>query len=215
MDRECEDVDALLAATGARYVWGHSSGGLVALQAALTLPRVRKVAVYEPPLSSHGSIATSWILRFDREVARGKVASALVTFVKADKLVPAFLPRWLLVPLIALYLRREKRKVEPPDVPMEVLIPTQRFDGLLVGEMDSSLRSFTEMRKDVLLMGGQKSPAFLREILDALEETLPLVRRVEFRGVGHVAPIDRDDPERVGEELRRFFSDPDGLPDGR
>lgn len=210
---ECEDVDALLAATGARFVWGHSSGGLVALRAALTLPRVRKVAVYEPPLSMRGSISTSWIPRFDREVARGKVASALVTFVKADKLVPAFVPRWLLVPLIALYLRREKRKVEPPDVPMEDLIPTQRFDGLLVGEMDSSLGSFAGMRKDVLLMGGQKSPAFLREILDALEETLPHARRVELPGVGHEAPIDRGDPERVGEELQTFFSGPDGFSD--
>jgi pimeloyl-ACP methyl ester carboxylesterase len=213
MDRECDDLDALLAMTDARLVWGHSSGGLIALRAALTLPQVRKVAVYEPPLSEHGSISTSWIPRFDREVARGKIASALVTFVKADKLVPAFLPRWLLVPLIALYLRREKRKVEPPDVPIEDLIPTQRFDGLLVGEMDSSLGTFAEMRKDVLLMGGQKSPAFLREILEVLEVTLPHARRVEFRGVGHEAPIDRGAPERVAEELRAFFSSPDGFAD--
>jgi len=111
--------------------------------------------VYEPPLSQHGSISTSWIPRFDREVAQGKPASALVTFVKADNLVPAFLPRWLLEPLVALYLRWEKRRVEPPGIPMEALIPLQRFDGLLVKEMDSSFGRFARMSADVLLMGGQ------------------------------------------------------------
>lgn len=210
MATECEDVAALLAATGARLMFGHSSGGLVALRAALTLSRIEKVAVYEPPLSDHGSISTSWIPRFDREIARGKTASALVTFVNADKLAPAYVPRWLLVPLVALYFGREKRKVEPPDVPMEALVALQRFDGLLVGELDSSLGTFSEMRAEVLLMGGQKSPAFLRGILDALEETLPRCRRVEFRGVGHSAPQDGAAPERVGEGLRAFFSGPSG-----
>jgi pimeloyl-ACP methyl ester carboxylesterase len=213
MARECEDLDALLAATGARRMWGHSSGGLVALQAALTFSTVGKVAVYEPPLSERGSISTSWLPRFDREIARGKTASALVTFAKADNLVPAYWPRWLLVPLVALYLQREKRKVEPHDLPMEALVPLQRLDGLLVKEMDSSLGTFSELSADVLLMGGQKSPAFLREVLDALEETLPRCRRVEFMGVGHSAPQDRAAPERVGAQLRKFFSDPSGLPD--
>jgi pimeloyl-ACP methyl ester carboxylesterase len=209
MTKECEDVDALLAQTGAHFVFGHSSAALVALQAALRLPSVHKVAAYEPPLSRHGSISTSWIPRFDREIARGKPASALVIFVKADNLVPAFLPRWLLVPLVALYLWWEKRSVEPPDVPMEALVPLQRFDGLLVREMDSSLESFAGMRGEVLLMGGQKSPAFLRDVLDALQGSLPHARRVELQGVGHEAPVDRGAPERVGEELRAFFASPD------
>ena len=76
MAAECEDLDALSAATGARLVWGHSSGGFVALRASLTLPSVDKAVVYEPPLSIHGSISTSWIPRFDREVAQGKGALA-------------------------------------------------------------------------------------------------------------------------------------------
>lgn len=214
MATECEDVEALLTATGARFVWGHSSGGLVALRAALISPQIRKVAVYEPPLSEHGSISTSWIPRFDREAAQGKPASALVTFVKADNLVPAYIPRWLLVPLIGLYMRWEKRTVEPPDVPMQDLVPLQRLDGLLVREMDSSIETLAAIRAEVLLMGGQKSPAFLGGILDSLEKTLPRVRRVELPGVGHGAPTESGNPERVGEELRVFFSGPDVLTNG-
>jgi pimeloyl-ACP methyl ester carboxylesterase len=57
MARECEDVEALLAATGARLVFGHSSGALVALRAVLTLPQVDKIAVYERRCAPHTGVA--------------------------------------------------------------------------------------------------------------------------------------------------------------
>jgi pimeloyl-ACP methyl ester carboxylesterase len=208
MVKECEDVEALLAQTGAHFVFGHSSSGLIALQAALTLPSIRKVAIYEPPLSLHGSISTSWIPKFDREIAEGKLASALVTFIKADHL--SRLPRWVLLPLLKWYLPREKKSLLPNDIPMEALIPTQRFDGLLVKEMDSRMESFVSLRADVLLLGGAKSPAFLREILDALTRTLPRVKRIEYPDFDHSAPNqsrpNRKDPERIAEDLRAFFN---------
>jgi pimeloyl-ACP methyl ester carboxylesterase len=207
MVKECEDVEALLAQTGAHFVFGHSSSGLIALQAALTLPSIRKVAIYEPPLSLHGSISTSWIPRFDREIAEGKLASALITFIKADHL--SRLPRWVLLLLFKWYLPRGKKTLLPNDIPMEALIPTQRFDGLLVKEMDSSLESFALLHADVLLLGGAKSPAFLREILDALARTLPQVKRIEYPDFDHSAPNqsrpNRKDPERIAEDLRTFF----------
>ena len=34
IERECEDIEAVRAATGARLIFGHSFGGLVALRAA-------------------------------------------------------------------------------------------------------------------------------------------------------------------------------------
>ncbi len=207
MTRECEDVDALLAQTGAHFVFGHSSSGLIALQAALTLPSIRKVAIYEPPLSLHGSISTSWIPRFDREIAEGKLASALITFIKADNL--SRLPRWVLLPLLKWYLPREKKTLLPNDIPMEALIPTQRFDGLLVKEMDGSLENFALVHADVLLLGGAKSPTFLRDILDALNHTLPQVKRIEYPDLDHSAPNqsrpNQEGPERVADDLRAFF----------
>jgi pimeloyl-ACP methyl ester carboxylesterase len=207
MTKECEDVDALLTETGAHFVFGHSSGGLIALQAALTLSSVRKVAVYEPPLSQHGSISTSWIPRFDREIAEGKPASALITFIKGDNL--SRLPRWLLLPLIKWYVQKEKQTLGPNDISMEELIPTQRFDGLLVKEMDGSLESFSGMRADVLLLGGAKSPAFLRDVLDALNHTLPHVKWIEYPDFDHSAPNqsrpNHKGPERIAGDLRAFF----------
>ena len=71
---------------------------------------MRKLAVFEPPLSEHGSISSAWIGEFDRQVARRRPAAALAAFLKADYLVPAWWPRPLLVGMLALYLRWEKRR---------------------------------------------------------------------------------------------------------
>src|SRR4051794_3781501 len=79
MQREVEDLDALLRKTDTHNVFGVSSGGLIALQAALTLPNIRKVAVYEPALIVTHSLSTDYVLRYDREIAEGKIASALIT----------------------------------------------------------------------------------------------------------------------------------------
>jgi hypothetical protein len=59
----------------------------------------------------------------------------------------------------------------------------------------------------VLLLGGSKSPAYLKKSLLGLERVLPNVRRVEFAGVGHVAADNSGKPEMVAAELRRFFSE--------
>ncbi|GLV58110.1 alpha/beta hydrolase [Dictyobacter sp. S3.2.2.5] len=208
MARECEDVDALIKKTGAHFVFGHSSSALVTLQAALTVPDVYKVAIYEPPLSTHGSISTGWIPKFDREIAKGKSAAAMTTFLKDDHLTR--LPRWLLIFLFNWYIKRDKKTLSPGDVSLEALIPTQRFDGLLVKEMDGSLETFAHLDKDVLLLGGAKSPQFLHDILDSLNHTLPRARWIEYPDYDHSAPNHRlpsqTGPERIAKDLKTFFS---------
>jgi pimeloyl-ACP methyl ester carboxylesterase len=84
IQKEVEDVDALLKKTDAHNIFGLSSGALIALQAALNLPSIHKAALYEPPLDIDNSIMTvsSFMPRFDREIAEGKVAEAGVTFSK-------------------------------------------------------------------------------------------------------------------------------------
>jgi pimeloyl-ACP methyl ester carboxylesterase len=207
IDRECDDIAALLAESGAEFLFGHSSGGLIALQAGRTLPQVSKLAVFEPPLSEHGSISSAWIGEFDRQVARGKPAAALAAFLEADHLVSAWWPRPLLVGMLALYLRWEKRRIDPLDASIESLIPLQRLDGLLVAEMDSCRQCMAGMTAEVLLLGGEKSPRFLREVLDALHGTLPRSQRIEFRRMGHGGPISEGQAECVAQALRTFFAD--------
>src|SRR5205085_11144454 len=92
-------MDALLIKTGAHYVSGVSSGAIIWLQAALTLAAIHKAAIFEPPLSINGSVSTAFLMRYDKEMAQGKVASALVTGMKGAQMGPPIfnvIPRWLL-----------------------------------------------------------------------------------------------------------------------
>ena len=57
MQKEIDDLDALLTKTDTHHVFGVSAGGLIALQAALKLPSIHKVAVYEPALVVNHSLS--------------------------------------------------------------------------------------------------------------------------------------------------------------
>jgi pimeloyl-ACP methyl ester carboxylesterase len=63
IERELEDLFAVQAHTGATAVFGHSYGGLVALEAATRSAGFTDVVVYEPGVSVAGSIPLGWLPR--------------------------------------------------------------------------------------------------------------------------------------------------------
>ena len=205
--KECEDIKALIEKTGALSVFGLSSGAIVSLQLALTLP-IQKLALYEPPLTIPGSAHTDWVPRYEREIIQGKLASAMVTLIKGtgDWSVLAVMPRFLLVPLFHLAIDAEGKEVKEGRVPLKALIPTMHFDVKLVAETEGALETFSAVHADVLLMGGSKSAPYLRRALDALGGVLPNAMRVELPGVGHLAADNGGKPELVATKLRAFFA---------
>jgi pimeloyl-ACP methyl ester carboxylesterase len=211
IEKDVEDMDALLTKTDAHDVLGVSSGAIIWLQAALTLPAIRKAAIFEPPLVIDGSLATDFVARYDREMAQGKVASALVSGMKGTQMGPPIfnlIPRWLLERLTTTMMASEEKKAGSDDVTMRMLAPTLHFDFQLAIETEGALERFKAIRANVLLLGGSKSPAYLKAGLDALEKVLPNVTRVEFPGLGHGATGNTDrggQPERVAQALRQFF----------
>lgn len=86
-----------------------------------------------------------------------------------------------------------------------VLIPSFHYDYELFVEMKGTLENFKDVSAEVLLIGGSKSPYFLKHTLDALNKVLPNVGRVELFGLGHSGPLESGKPERVAQELRIFF----------
>ena len=68
---------------------------------------------------------------------------------------------------------------------MRKLAPTLRYEGLLLAEMAGTIGTFAEVPADVLLLGGSKGLPFLKPALDALAQTLPHNRRVQFPGLDH------------------------------
>ena len=79
LGQELEDLAAVVDATGATFIWGLSSGACIALHAARTMPAIRRVAIYEPPLLPDRSRAAAILRRFDAEMARDKIGAAMVT----------------------------------------------------------------------------------------------------------------------------------------
>lgn len=207
VQREVEDIQALVAKTQARYVFGLSSGALGVLRSLLTTPAIEKAALYEPPLSIDGSAPTDWVPRYDREIADGRLASAVITAMKGIGTESLFstLPRVVLLPFMALLLRVQRAHGD--DVTIRALIPTQHFDMQVVAEMNNTLGQYASLQTPVLLLGGTKSPAFLWTALEGLRNVLPHARLVRLSGLGHDGPEDDGHPDLVANELRRFFDD--------
>jgi hypothetical protein len=75
--------------------------------------------------------------------------------------------------------------------------------------LEDAVDNFRAVPAEVLLLGGSKSPAYMRTALAALEKVLPKARRIEFAGLGHGASGNRDQwgkPDVVAAALREFFA---------
>jgi pimeloyl-ACP methyl ester carboxylesterase len=205
MGREVEDVAALVAATGATRIFGLSSGALIALRAAAALPALTRVALYEPPLSLANSVPMEWVARYDREIAAGDLAAAMVTAMRGTQTDPPEIravPRARLEALLGDGLRGD----DPEAVALREIVPTMHRDAQLVRETADTMEQYTTLGAQVLLLGGDRSPAFLTRVVDDLEKVLPSCGRVELAGCDHIAADDRGRPELVAPELARFFA---------
>ena len=215
IQKEVEDLDAILKKTEAHNVFGLSAGALIALEAALYLPAIHKAALYEPPFDVNDTevaAISSFMPRFDREIAEGKVVQAMVTFIKnfakqfeKKVLLLSILPRPLLALFLSFYFWYESKTVKGDDVAFKALLPTWHYDYGLCVEVQGALERFRAVRAEVLLLGGTKSSASIKSALDELSQILPKSERVEFAHISHEGPIDRSKPEPVAEALRRFF----------
>jgi hypothetical protein len=165
------------------------------IRAARTTPGLDRIALYEPPLSVNGSVPIRWLARYEHELARGAVAAAVVTAMKGMLVVPLFvwLPRLVAEPMLSLVMRAQGDG-NPEDVSIRALASTLSYDVQIVKEMSDTLGHYANLPERVLLLGGTKSPPFLRLSLDALEHALPHVERITFAGLGHDGPEDDGKP---------------------
>ena len=198
---EVEDLDALLAATEASQVFGVSSGGIIALEAALTLPNARRIAVFEPPLFPDTGLPIRILRNFDSLMAEGRLARALVMAMKEAQMGPAFfraMPAWLTERLTGLMLAQEDRKGSGAYVSMHELAPTLHYDVQLVAEASGRIEHFKAIHAEVHLLGGSRSPAYLKRALATLETLVPRSTRIELSGLDHAASWNSDRGGRPG-----------------
>jgi pimeloyl-ACP methyl ester carboxylesterase len=199
MDVEVADLVKAVEETGARKVFGHSFGGLVAMEAARVEPRIEELALYEPAISVGGSIPTGWIEPYAELLAGGDRRGAFAEFVRGSGQAPAVLrklPLWYVKLVLRVAVRGEEwRSMEP-------LLEANLREHQEVRRLDGVAR-YEQLDARVLLMLGEKSPPETargsRELRLARPPQLQTVPRV-----GHLAP-DREAPDVVARLVAAFF----------
>jgi pimeloyl-ACP methyl ester carboxylesterase len=197
---ECADLAAVRAATGARYVFGHSYGGLVALEAARRDPNIAKLALYEPGVSVQGLISMDWIPQYRQFLAQGRPFDAFATFaIGTGPAAARRNPRWLMAAILRLVFRGEQR------AKIFQLLEANLHEHEEIGRLNDSYPNYCEVSADVLLIAGGKSnlpsvaPAF-----DRLTEVLPSAQVHTFPKLDHVGPHHKG-PTEVAEAVTAFL----------
>jgi pimeloyl-ACP methyl ester carboxylesterase len=200
IERECEDIEAVRARTGARLIFGHSYGGLVALRAACGGAAFDAIAVYEPGISVNGSIPADWTGRARKEVAAGADFEAFITFargVNPDQ--TGRVPRWLLRAILRCAIPRAELRQNL------ALMPQAISEHAEVGRLDERLADYREVSAATLIMRGKGSGTSRQAVaLARLAETVPRAKIMTFPDLGHFAPEKK--PGKIGDAVLRFFA---------
>jgi pimeloyl-ACP methyl ester carboxylesterase len=154
---------------------GHSSGGVVALEALLAAPdRFAGAVLYEPPVatgqSSPGASDDAY-QRAREAMEAGQPGKMMQIFITEIVGMPKHVG-CVLRPLIA--AAPKARKLAPRQL--------SDLDGL-----QPRLDSYADIGTPTLLLGGERSPAHLRERLDTLAATMPNTEKLIMPGRDHNA----------------------------
>ena len=102
--REIEDIEALIdEAGGSAFLYGISSGAVLALEAASQLPvKVKKLALYEPPFivgDSRPPLPKDYVQQVNEMVAAGRRGDAVALFMKVVGVPEEFIPQMREMPI--------------------------------------------------------------------------------------------------------------------
>jgi pimeloyl-ACP methyl ester carboxylesterase len=202
IQKELEDLQALLQKSGASMLFGHSAGGFFALEAALELP-IKKLALYEPAVSINGSLKLDWLPAFEQALKRDDPAAAMVIFFKGLRLHwTSRLPAWVLAAFSRLMLRTDDGRE------MAELLPTGLWEIKEFQRLERAGQTYQRYQNigaETLLLGGSRSPDYLRNVLPVLAKEIAHAHTIEMPGLDHNAP-DQNATEAVAAELRKFFT---------
>lgn len=209
IQKEDEDLYALIKKTGANYVFGTADGALFALHAAINNPDIHKVAAYEPLIFAGQPELKEFkaaLRRFEKKIDEGKVIEATVGITKDQVKWFRIIPDFLMIPLFKFMMWIVfDRNAKGDDVPYMELIPPLRFELQLVEKTEGTLDDYKNVSAEVLMLCGSKTDALLKDSVNSLNETLPDSNLIELKGLNHDSAQDYGRPEPIAQELKRFF----------
>lgn len=222
IEREDEDLEAIIAATGAQNVFGAADGGLFALHASMSIPTIRKVALFEPVLFVGQPDLDEFkatISRGQHLVDSGDIPAAMASLARdasdsdprAQEVAAPLrlLGKIMTQPAICrVLLWADAKRVAGDDAALRDLIVAWKEELNVVKATEGHLDDFKKVTSEVLLLVGTNAPTLFTGTLDALQTVLPRATRVDLPGLNHGGAQDQGGaPGVIAEQLRRFFAD--------
>jgi pimeloyl-ACP methyl ester carboxylesterase len=198
VQREVEDIEALIdAAGGSAFIFGSSSGAVLALEAASRLSaKVRKQVLYEPPFivdDSRPPMPADFVEQIKELLAKGKRNDALRLFFSTAMGIPG-----IFITLMRLMPSWSKSRAVAHTLPYDLMVmgDTQQGKPLSTGRWASAAMS-------TLVLSGGKSEPFFHKAGDALAEVLPNAQHRILKDQHHGSVV--MSPKVVASEMAQFF----------
>jgi pimeloyl-ACP methyl ester carboxylesterase len=191
-------LEPVFAAAGNPFALvGHSYGAAIALIAAVSQPgRVHALALYEPTLFSLVDAESPPPNDADGIKNAVIAAAAYLDAGDPDRAAEQFIDFWMGKGAWAATPAPRK-----PPIAASVANITGWAHALM--KEPTPLAAFRALNIPVLYMTGSDSPASSRGVARILTRALPQVEVVEFKGLGHMAPVTH--PEPINAAIARFL----------
>jgi len=175
--REVEDIEILIdEAGGSAYLYGHSSGGALILEAALQLgEKVKKLAIYEVPYNDDREARQAWrayIQQLTELLAADRRGDAVALFMQFAG-TPAE--------------QIEGMRHSPAWSSLEAIAPTLAYDhtAILGTDLSVPVEQAARVHVPTLLMNGGASFPFMYETARTLNKTIPHAQLRTLEGQDH------------------------------
>jgi pimeloyl-ACP methyl ester carboxylesterase len=193
--REIEDLEALIATAGDDvFVFGQSSGAVLALHAASRLSQITRLAVYEAPLivdDTRAATGPEYHEKLTELLAQGKRGPAVRLFLELVGLPPVMIAAIRLTPIWP------KLKALAKTLPYDSRITAEHQRGRALPP-----DLWATAQQPALVLSGGKSDTWMRNGMQALAESLP---HATYRLLENQTHNLR--PKVVAPELVRFARD--------
>jgi pimeloyl-ACP methyl ester carboxylesterase len=187
--REIEDIAALIEkAGGTAHLYGVSSGGSLALEAAMAGLPVRSVAVYEVPYDLDDDTPrqqAEYAAELNAMLEAGRRGDALTLFMRLAGSTEADI---------------DSARNSPYWPALEKIAPTLAYDAVCLGTRQPPLDGLALLTIPALVVTGGSVPPF-EQAADAMSRALPAGKRVALSGQAHVV-----DPNVLAPVLKEFWT---------
>jgi pimeloyl-ACP methyl ester carboxylesterase len=189
VEREVEDIDAVIGATGgSAFLYGTSSGAALALEAAASGLAISKLALWEPPfvIDENFRPPKDQVEQYNTMIAEGRRGDAVEYFMtRVVGMPPDFVT---------------DARTQPWWAATEALAHTLAYDAIIMGDYSVPTERAALVTTPALVMVGGASFPFFRETAEALANALPNGQTRTLEGQTHDV-----DPAVVAPALKEFF----------